>query len=229
MLDLVFNSVMDTAAAGSATPWAMILCTVFSLLLGICGAGIYMYKNTYRKNFVVTLALLPAMVQVVIMLVNGNLGAGVAVVGAFSLIRFRSVPGSAKEISSIFFAMAIGLATGMGYLGFAVMFLALIGAAMVLLQALPFGNGSGMARELKIMIPEDLDYEGLFDDIFDFYLTENELERVKTSNMGSLYELQYRVELKKGISVKQMMDEIRVRNGNLNVSCSKTDLNREEL
>lgn len=224
-LDTLFQSVIKT----SITPvWALLL-TVASLLLGLCVALVYMYRNTYSKSFVVTLALLPAMVQVVIMLVNGNLGAGVAVMGAFGLIRFRSVPGSAREIGSIFFAMALGLATGMGYLAFALLFALIIGAAMLALQSVRFGEPNQSERDLKITIPENLDYEGIFDDLFSLYTNGAELIRVRTTNMGSLYELTYRVQLKGTVIKKEFLDQLRCRNGNLNITCGRPTNLREEL
>lgn len=225
MLDTLFASVISTTVNWQA----IILCTLSSLILGAAAAAIYCYKNTYTKSFVVTLALLPAMVQIVIMLVNGNLGAGVAVMGAFSLVRFRSVPGSAREIGSLFFAMALGLATGMGYLGYALLFLLLIGIANILLYSTSFAAPKLMDRELKITIPESLDYEGVFDDLFDKYTTRHELIHVKTSNMGSLYELCYLVRLKDTGINKNFLDEIRCRNGNLNITCGRLSTVRDEL
>lgn len=225
MLDTLFASVISTTVNWQA----IILCTLSSLILGAAAAAIYCYKNTYTKSFVVTLALLPAMVQIVIMLVNGNLGAGVAVMGAFSLVRFRSVPGSAREIGSLFFAMALGLATGMGYIGYAVLFLLLIGIANILLYSTSFAAPKLIDRELKITIPESLDYEGVFDDLFDKYTTRHELLHVKTSNMGSLYELCYLVRLKDTGINKNFLDEIRCRNGNLNITCGRLSTVRDEL
>ena len=225
MLDILFASVISTTVNWQA----IILCTLSSLILGAAAAAIYCYKNTYTKSFVVTLALLPAIVQIVIMLVNGNLGAGVAVMGAFSLVRFRSVPGSAREIGSLFFAMALGLATGMGYLGYAVLFLLMIGIANILLYSTSFAAPKLIDRELKITIPESLDSEGVFDDLFDKYTTRHELLHVKTSNMGSLYELCYLVRLKDTGINKNFLDEIRCRNGNLNITCGRLSTVRDEL
>jgi uncharacterized membrane protein YhiD involved in acid resistance len=157
---------MNTISTGSITIPQVLVCTLASIVLGIGVAAIYMYRNHYSKNFVVTLALLPAMVQLVIMIVNGNLGAGVAVMGAFSLVRFRSIPGSAKEIGNIFFAMAVGLATGMGYLTIAFLFLIIVGAMSILLNTISFGEKKKTEKQLKITIPENLDYAGFFDDLF---------------------------------------------------------------
>lgn len=221
----IFQSVTQN---GLTLPWVLI-CTLFSLVLGAGTALLHMVRNSYTKSFAVTLALLPAMVQIVIMLVNGNLGAGVAVAGAFSLVRFRSVPGSAREIGSIFLAMALGLATGMGYLGYAGLFLVLVGGAMALFSASAFGNPSQTQRELKITIPESLDYDGVFDDLFAQYTSSAELIRVRTTNMGSLYELCYLVELRGKTISKAFLDEVRCRNGNLNIVCGRLPMGREEL
>ncbi len=205
------------------------LCTAVSFVLGIIGAFIYMYRNTYNKNFVVTLALLPAIVQLVIMMVNGNIGTGVAVMGAFSLVRFRSVPGGAKDICAIFLAMAIGLATGMGYIGAAAIFLVMYAVVNVILNIVPFGEGSCSERELKITIPESLDYNGVFDDLLGEYTRKSTLTRVKTTNMGSLYELTYHIIIKDSAKEKELIDKIRCRNGNLNIVCGRVPTGKEEL
>lgn len=204
------------------------LCTAVSLSLGLAIAAAYMFKNRYSKSFVVTLVLLPALVQFVIMMVNGNIGAGVAVAGTFSLVRFRSVAGGAKEISSIFFAMAIGLATGMGYIALAILFCIVIGLVMLLLSTLQFGEMSEAEKDLKITIPENLEYEGIFDDIFAKYTTDADLYKVKTSNMGTLYDLHYHITLRDTGICKAFLDELRCRNGNLNIVCGRKQ-QKEEL
>lgn len=207
----------------------MLLCTGASLCMGIIIALVHMYRNIYSRGFVATLALLPAMVQAVIMLVNGNLGAGVAVMGAFSLVRFRSIPGGAREIASIFFAMAAGLAAGMGYLLYALLFTGIVGAAMLLLQKLGFGGGHGPQKRLKVTIPEDVDYTGLFDDLFETYTASATLEKAKTTNLGSLFELQYSIRLKDSAQEKVLLDAMRQRNGNLAVACCSLPDRNEEL
>lgn len=210
------------------TVQAFLICTAISLVLGLLTALLCMYKSSYTQSFIVTLAMLPAVVQVVIMLVNGNIGAGVAVAGAFSLVRFRSVPGTAREIGMIFLAMAIGLATGMGYVVLAALFFVVMAVFTLLLSIVRFGGGDTQERELKITIPENLDYEGLFDDLFHKYTRSARLERVKTSNMGTLYELDYRVTLKQEPVPKEFLDELRCRNGNLNIVCGRV-ASREAL
>ena len=203
------------------TASAFLICTAVSLLLGFGAAVLSMYKSKYSRSFVVTLAMLPAMVQLIIMLVNGNIGAGVAVAGAFGLIRFRSAPGSAREIGLVFLTTAIGLATGMGYVTIAAVFFVIIAAVWLLLTQTGFGAGSADERELKITIPENLDYDGLFDDLFKQYTRSAELDRVKTTNMGTLYELSYKIVLRDAHETKDFLDALRTRNGNLNIVCGK--------
>lgn len=224
MLDSIFAS-----TTGSITGVEVIICTATALALGVIIACVYMYRNIYTRNFVVTLALLPAMVQSVIMVVNGNLGAGVAVMGAFSLVRFRSVPGSAKEIVSIFFAMAVGLAAGMGFLIYAALFTVIISVMMLLYARLRFGERDGSAKSLRVTVPEDLDYTTAFDDLFAQFTKSTELERVRTTNLGGLYELRYTVVLKDSSREKEMLDQIRQRNGNLSIVCGKVTAAKDEL
>jgi hypothetical protein len=204
------------------------LCMAASLLFGFCAAWFYRASHRSSKNFTVTLALLPAIVQIIVMLVNGNIGAGVAVAGAFSLVRFRSIPGNSQDITAIFFAMALGFVTGMGYLFYGFLFLVVIGGVNFLLQASPLGERRN-ARILRITIPENLDYEGLFEAVFKDYAAGAELEQVKTTNMGSLFELTYRVTLKTGEAPKAFIDALRALNGNLNISLSREHKENLEL
>ncbi|MDR1704649.1 MAG: DUF4956 domain-containing protein [Clostridiales bacterium] len=207
----------------------LLLCTACSLISGLACAGVYMFRNKYSRSLAVTLVLLPATVQIIIMLVNGNIGAGVAVAGAFGLVRFRSMPGSAADISSIFFAMALGFITGMGYLFYALLFLVIIGGVSILLNCLRFGQGVADNRVLRITIPENLDYEGLFDNVFGKYAASAELDKVRTTNMGSLYELTYNIRLKSASMPKAFIDELRCRNGNLNIILGREQRPGEEL
>ena len=203
------------------TVQAFFICTAVSMVLGVGCASLCMYRSRYSQSFAVTLAVLPAVVQLIIMLVNGNIGTGVAVAGAFGLVRFRSAPGSAREISMLFLAMAIGLATGMGYVAVAALFFVIMAAFSLLLLSVRFGERSGSERQLKITIPENLDYEGLFDDLLDQYASHWELERVRTTNMGTLYELDYRLTLRDRTVPKEFLDALRCRNGNLNIVCGR--------
>lgn len=225
MLESIIHN--QTAAAVTTSEW--VICTLASLALGAGLSLMHRYRNQSSRNFAITLVILPAIVQVVIMMVNGNLGTGVAVMGAFSLVRFRSVPGDSREIGSIFLAMAMGLATGMGYLGAAFLLLSLVGAATLLLVRVPWGRDGFLDRELKVTIPEDLDYYGIFDDIFTSYVVRHDLFRVRTVSMGSLYELSYRVRLKASDTEKEFIDQLRCRNGNLPIVCGKQAAGREEL
>ncbi len=206
------------------------ICMLVSMGLGLLIARVHMVRNVYTKSFVITLAVLPILVQSVIMLVNGNLGTGVAILGAFSLIRFRSVAGGAREIMSVFWSMSVGLATGMGYAVYSVAFSIIVAIFIYILYISQFASRQTIAeRELKITIPEDLDYPGLFDDIFEKYSYSNELNSVRTTTMGSLYELRYVLLLKDKKQEKEIIDEIRVRNGNLPVVLGKVRSNRDEL
>ena len=191
----------------------------------------YMYRTRYTKSFVVTLALLPAVVCVVIMMVNGNVGTGVAVAGAFSLVRFRSVPGTAKEICTLFLAMGAGLIAGMGYLGFSLLFAGIMCLVFVLYNRLDFGakKNSAIFKTLTITIPEDLDYSGVFDDVFAEFTRSYDLVRVKSTNMGSMFKLTYNVMLRDATREKEMIDSIRCRNGNLEISVSKQETGGNEL
>ena len=213
---------LDSIITGTEiTLLPFLICTGVSLVLGVLTGVLCMFKNRYSQSFVLALAVLPTVVQVIIMLVNGNIGTGVAVAGAFGLVRFRSASGSAREISLIFLAMAIGLATGMGYVGLAVLFFVIMAAFLLLLQGIRFGGARENERDLKITIGESLDYDGLFDDLFEKYTRSCEMNRVKTTNMGTLYELEYRVVLKNEHDTKAFLDELRCRNGNLNITCGK--------
>ncbi len=198
-----------------------LICIGVSLILGLVIAQVYIYKTKHTRGFVVTVALIPAVVCMVIMMVNGNIGAGVAVAGTFSLIRFRSVPGTAKEIGAIFLAMGAGLATGMGYVGFAVVFTVVLCLASFILNASNFGGGKATERTLTITIPETLDYTGVFDDLFAQYTASHSLSRVKTTNMGSLFKVTYDIDLKSEGMEKELIDDLRCRNGNLEIVMAK--------
>ena len=231
MLDSMFTSVLGSteSVAANVTTGGFLLCSVASLVLGAACALIYMFRHKYSRNFVVTLALLPLVVQMVITLVNGNLGAGIAVMGVFNLVRFRSIPGSAKDIGSVFFAMAIGLATGMGYLSLAVLFTAIMGIANVAYVLSPFGRMQTVERELHLTVPEDLEFEGVFEPVLERYVDSFELVEVQTSNMGSLYNLTYLMKLRADASVKELIDELRCYNGNLKVALVPAQMTRDSL
>ena len=229
-MDVIFKGIFDNELTQVIEVGDFLLCLSVSLVLGLIMAAAYMFKNEHTKSFLVTLALLPAVVCVVIMMVNGNIGAGVAVAGAFSLVRFRSAPGSAKEIVTIFLAMGAGLIAGMGYLGFAALFTVIM-CVMFLIYNAVAGNAKSevVNKTIKIIIPEDLDYTGAFDDIFAEYTKKKELVKVKTTNMGSMFRLTYNVTLRDATKEKEMIDRIRERNGNLEIRMSKQDTRVAEL
>ena len=231
MLDKLFRGLFDSDLVSVISITDFLLCLGFSLVLGLIMAFAYMYRTRYTKSFVVTLALLPAVVCVVIMLVNGNVGTGVAVAGAFSLVRFRSVPGTAKEICTLFLAMGAGLIAGMGYLGFSVLFTLVMCAMFLLYNRLDFGakKNADAYKTFSITIPEDLDYSGVFDDIFAEYTVSYDLVRVKSTNMGSMFKLTYNVVLRDASREKEMIDKIRCRNGNLEITVSKQETTVTEL
>lgn len=225
----MLNSILSSGTVPSVTAEEFIICAAGSLLLGGVLAWIHTYRNQTTRNFILTLILLPVAVQTVIMMVNGNLGTGVAVMGAFGLVRFRSAPGNSREIGSVFLAMAVGLAGGMGYLGVAAILVVLVGIVTVAVMRLPYREHNRQEKELKVTIPENLDYQGIFDDLFRKYTDGAQLIRVRTVNMGSLYELQYHILMKSEALEKEFLDQIRCRNGNLGLVCGRVPAGREEL
>ena len=212
MLNNFFRGIFDTEATAVISVTDFMMCVICSLVIGLILAVTFMYKSRYSKSFVLTLALLPAIVCIVIMMVNGNIGTGVAVAGAFSLVRFRSAPGTAKEIGSLFIAMIMCI-------------------MLFLYNQTGFGKNKNdyKYKTLRITIPEDLDYTGVFNDIFDKYTTECDLISVKTSNMGSLYKLTYNITFNTNESEKEMIDMLRCRNGNLEISVSHQETPVTEL
>ena len=207
-------------SAGITVPtfFACILC---AMALGLGTAAVFTFKARSTSSLMLAIAILPAAIALMIMMVNGNIGAGVAVAGAFALVRFRSVPGTAREISAIFVSMALGLACGMGLVGLAAMFFVVISALVIVLQLVGFGQTNARERLLKVTVPENLEYEGMFDDLFEKYLRSAELDRVRTTNMGTLYELSWRVSVRDESAVKEFLDALRCRNGNLTVSLGR--------
>lgn len=224
----LFNSLLVESTA-SFSIGSFLACTLVSLFLGAIISASYMATNQYNKGFVITLFVLPVIVQMVILLVSGSVGTGVAALGAFSLVRFRSIPGTAKEISSIFLAMAVGLATGTGFVGIAILFTIIVCATLLILNMSAFGEQTQKSRYLRITIPENLDYTFVFDDIFEKYLRKFEVLSVKTVDMGSLFRIEYQVVLKEGTNEKELIDQLRTRNGNLEISCSRNLIGKEVL
>lgn len=200
-----------------------------ALILGLIISIVYKYRLDYSSKFIIVLAVMPALVSFIIMIINGNLGISVAVLGAFGLVRFRSAPGSSKDIAYLFFAMAIGLAVGLGFLSMAVLICVAISVVLLILEFLHFDYMDTRYRSLRITIPEDLEYPGLFDDLFQKYTTAHSFERVRTVNMGTMFELSYRIELRDLNREKEFIDSLRCRNGNLGIIIATIQKEKNEL
>ena len=213
----MFNSVLGSIME----PQSFILCILCAMVLGVLSSLLFTHFTRHSASLAISLAVLPSIVTLVIMMVNGNIGAGLAVAGSFALVRFRSLPGTAKEVCGIFLSVSIGLACGMGYVGVAVLYFVLMSLFIIALESCRFGQGRLAERQLKITIPEDLDYEEIFDDLLEKYTLHWELVRVHTTNMGTLYELSYEVLLRNKAQSREFINELRCRNGNLSISLGR--------
>lgn len=229
-MNLLFTGLFENSA-GLLTLSSFLICLISAMLLGLFMTLVYSYRSSYSKTFLSSLALLPGIVSLVIMMASGSLGVGIAIAGCFSLIRFRSNPGTAKEITAVLLASAIGTACGMGYPVFGLLFTVIVCAFYLAYQQLGFGISKdyNLRKTLRITVPEDLEYSSMFNEVFAKYTTKCELIRVKTSNMGSLNRLSYNVTLKSEEIIKPMMDELRVMNGNLEISLSVQETESHEL
>ncbi|MBP3885215.1 MAG: DUF4956 domain-containing protein [Olsenella sp.] len=228
MFESLFSSANATAASVDLVPF--LTSVAVALALGLALALIYCFRSRYTRSFVITMVTLPAIVAVVITMINGNIGAGIAVAGSFSLVRFRSVPGQARDIAFVFLAMCVGLVCGMGYVVLAALVTAIIGGVNLLLQATNFGKaGTRVNRTLRVTVPEDLNHTHLFDDLFERYTTYHELYSVKTTNMGSLYKLIYNIGLKNPDEERALIDELRCRNGNLEIAMTHQEVATDEI
>lgn len=216
----MLESIFEETTSSTIELNSLLICSFVSIVLGFLIAIVHKHTSKYSKNFLITITLLPLLVEAVMLMVNGNLGTSIAIMGAFGLVRFRSIPGTSREILVVFFAMAVGLATGMGQVGFAII-LTILGCILILiLNNLSLFNKDNNEKVLKILIPENLDYESVFDDLFSKYTKTIYLVQSKTTNMGSMFELTYRVILKDKVKEKEFIDEIRTRNSNLKISLS---------
>ena len=222
MLDFLSTSIIDSSGTSPLGVGGFILCVAAALAIGLVFALVYAHKSVCTKSFVMSLAMLPAIVCLVVMMVSGSIGAGVAVAGTFSLVRFRSAAGSAREICAVFLVMAVGIACGMGYIGYALLFTLIMSTVLLLYNRCGFGlaKNAELNKTLRITIPEDLDYGGVFDDVFEEYTSSHTLQSVKTTNMGSLFKLTYDLTLKRPGCEKAFIDALRCRNGNLEISSS---------
>lgn len=221
----LFDSIFEQK---SSSGWLFFLCIVISLLIGFIYFLAYKIKNRTSKSMEFSLILLPAIVCVLIIVVNGNIGVGVAVAGAFSLVRFRSAPGSSKEICLIFMGMTSGVIVGSGYLLYAIIFTVIMSIIIIIFNLL-VTNSKKERKILKITLPEDLNYEDIFKDILTKYTNYCNVIRVKTSDLGSLFHITYEIEMKKNLKQKDLIDELRIVNGNLEIMISQPVTKDNEL
>lgn len=217
---------LSSITAAGLTLETLLLCSGISILAGFVIAFVQSRTDSYSKNLAITLVVLPVLVESVIMMVNGNLGTGIAILGAFSLVRFRSIPGTSREIVSVFFAMSVGLATGTGFVWFALLLTVVVSALLLLLHRFPlFGNDTAV-ESLKITMPEDIDHHDAFTPVFEKHGIRARLEQIKTKNMGSLFELVYDVKIPETVNRKQFLDDLRVKNHNLAIALFESKLER---
>ena len=221
------NALFNSLISNGLTPTAYLICTAAAFLCGIITAFAASYRSHVTKSFLTSLILLPPIVETVILMVNGNVGTGVAVMGAFSLVRFRSVPGKARDIVTIFLAMTTGLACAAGYASIALILTAAISLAIVIIARIPFAEDR--QYDLRITVPESLNHNDAFSDVFKKYTRSCRLITTKTCNMGSLYKLMYRIEFKDSKDIQKFIDELRCRNGNLEIAVSALCERNEDL
>ena len=221
------SSIFSSVLTGTLSPGIYLLCL---LVAGVCGAIAALAlsrERTASRSFLMSLVVLPIVVTTVIVMVNGNVGTGIAVAGAFSLVRFRSAAGRARDISAIFLVMTAGLACAAGYLAIALLFTVIASGVMLLLSRMPMRCERYL--ELHVSVPESLHFADVFDDLFGQYTKTWKLIKAKTSNMGSLYKLDYKIEMKDPSAVQEFLDELRCRNGNLEIAVLNNAEGGEEL
>ncbi|KAA9008514.1 DUF4956 domain-containing protein [Paenibacillus spiritus] len=217
MLDSIFNT---TVTSAELTFTDALLTLAVALILGAAISLTYMRTTpgSFTQSFTLTMVLLPAIVAIIILLIGSNVARAFSLAGAFSIIRFRSAPGDPKDIAFVLFTMASGLACGVGAFGYAVLFTVILCAVMFLLSYTRFGVRKSVQKTLKVTIPENLGYEEAFAEVFARFQVEYELKKIRTTELGSLYELVYSVTLNENTSQKEFLDAIRTRNGNLDLS-----------
>lgn len=221
MLDTILTS--TTGESFTLTNALMVLAT--SIILGIIISLSYMHtnrKDRFGSNFSVTLVMLPVIIAIIILLVGNNVARAFSLAGAFSIIRFRSAPGDPKDIAYIFFTLAVGLTCGMGYIAYSILFTFVLCATMLILEKMKFGENKEKIMELKITVPEDLNFEGVFDSILKKYTNSYNIQRIRTRDFGALFEITYSINLKNDISTKELLDNLRCKNGNLNISLTSS-------
>lgn len=217
----MLETIISSTTGESFTITNALIVIITSIFLGLVISFVYMKtnkKNGYNSGFTTTLVMLPVIISIIILLVGNNIARAFSLAGAFSIIRFRSAPGDPKDISYVFFTLAVGLTCGMGYIGYAVIFTAILSTLMFVLDIAKFTSPKGKSMHLKITIPEDLNYDGVFDEVLNTYTNTYQIERIRTRDFGALFELNYMIQLKDDINQKQFLDELRCRNGNLNIS-----------
>ena len=222
-------SLFSSIFTSSFTLGQFLIAVLASMVLGFVVSIYYMFRNTYSKSFVPSLILIPAIECVVIIMINGNMGAGIAVAGSFALIRFRSARGSAKDLTAIFMAMAIGIICGTGYIGIAVLFTLIVCVVGMFLSFVKYGECDVKLRYLKITVPENLNYDEVFEEVLNNYCSDYEIEKVKTLSLGSLFRVDYSIVMKDTSKIKAMIDDLRIRNNNLEIVCGKEAVSKEEL
>lgn len=216
----MLQSILSTTGE-SFTLINAIVVMISSIILGLVISSVYLFthrRESTQQGFIITLVMLPIVISVIILLIGNNVARAFSLAGAFSIIRFRSAPGDAKDMSYIFFTLAVGLACGMGYIGYATLITIVLCVLMIILSMTGYGQSKTTHLQLKITVPEHLNYQDLFDDVLEDYTTSYRLERVKTREFGALFEVSYRIQLKDKTKQKEFLDLIRCRNGNLNVS-----------
>lgn len=219
--DCMLETIIQSTDGASFTLANTLIVIVSAIVLGLLISLVYIRttkKDGYSPSFTVTLIMLPVIISIIILLVGNNVARAFSLAGAFSLIRFRSAPGEPKDIAYVFFTLAVGLCCGMGYIGYAVVFTVILCLVMLILNAINFAVPKTKSMNLKIIIPEDLNYDGIFDEILDKYTTSYRVETIRTRDFGALFELNYSIQLLEGVSQKQLIDELRCRNGNLNIT-----------
>jgi len=222
MLEQMFGIMADTTMSVGNTITCMLVAAVFGLIIGL--VYFIICKKEHRSlSFFLSMVMIPAVVAVVIALVGSNVARAFSIAGVFALVRYRSIPGDGKDIAFVFLAMASGLSCGLGYLTLGLVVVLILSVVIIIANFAGAAIVKSECRQLRILIPEDMDYQGVFDDIFKEYADKTSLEKIKTTNMGTLYELTYHVYLKNGINEKKLMDDIRCRNGNLTVILSKIE------
>lgn len=217
----MLDTIISSTDGQSFTLANTLIVLAASIILGLILSLVYMYTNKkkgYVPSFIVTLLMLPVIISIIILLVGNNVARAFSLAGAFSIIRFRSNPGDPKDLSYVFSTLAVGLACGMGYVGYAAIFTVVLSLLLIVVQKIGYGEAKTKSMKLKILVPENLNYEEVFDDILDEYTVNWKLEAVKTKEFGALFQVVYQIQMKPLVNGKDFIDKLRTRNGNLEVA-----------